>query len=200
MRNTATVPAAWIGRRAIRPSTGRHPAPCMRIAAMTPDRPVTAVSPLRTERTSALRFGRPGVRANAACGARTSPAKSCGSRSVGRFTGQTSTCSQTVENADAPSNQQGNLLSSAAMRIVSWNVNHRTTRKRIPVQMGDVIGSLRPDLVVLTEFVPGPSSTYFVRLMNSRMNSGVITFEGIVQFARVRYAASRCWITPRRRG
>jgi hypothetical protein len=31
-------------------------------------------------------------------------------------------------------------------------------------------------------------------------DSGVITFEGIVQIARIRYAAFRCWITPPRHG
>lgn len=41
------------------------------------------------------------------------------------------------------------------MRILTWNVNHRSVQRRIPLKMADAIGSLEPNVVVLTEFVPG---------------------------------------------
>ena len=43
------------------------------------------------------------------------------------------------------------------MRIVAWNVNHRTRVKPIPSTLWLAVGSLGPDVVVLTEYVAGPS-------------------------------------------
>src|ERR1700677_1159129 len=39
------------------------------------------------------------------------------------------------------------------MRIVAWNVNHRTFAKPIPSAMADALLSLGPDVIVLTEYV-----------------------------------------------
>jgi endonuclease/exonuclease/phosphatase family metal-dependent hydrolase len=40
------------------------------------------------------------------------------------------------------------------MKILAWNVNHRTQRKPVPRGVIEVIAALAPDLVVLTEYVP----------------------------------------------
>jgi exonuclease III len=40
------------------------------------------------------------------------------------------------------------------MRLLAWNVNHRTFKKAIPPQMPVAILSLKPDVVILTEYVP----------------------------------------------
>lgn len=48
------------------------------------------------------------------------------------------------------------------MRLLAWNINHRTTNKDIPKQMADSIAALEPDIVVLTEFVPGESRASFL--------------------------------------
>lgn len=49
------------------------------------------------------------------------------------------------------------------MRFCTWNVNHRTTQRPIPPSLADAIASLEPDIIVLTEFVPGPSRTSFLQ-------------------------------------
>lgn len=43
------------------------------------------------------------------------------------------------------------------LRLVNWNMNHRTSAKRIPPGLVDAVWSLGPDVAVLTEYVPGPS-------------------------------------------
>jgi ABC-type Fe3+-hydroxamate transport system substrate-binding protein len=43
------------------------------------------------------------------------------------------------------------------MRIVTWNLNHRARRRDIPGDVGETIASLKPDLIVLTEYVSGLS-------------------------------------------
>ena len=47
------------------------------------------------------------------------------------------------------------------MRIVTWNVNHRTFQRKIPPQMAQALMSLDPDVAVLTEWVPGESRSGF---------------------------------------
>jgi hypothetical protein len=47
------------------------------------------------------------------------------------------------------------------MRIVAWNVNHRARAKDIPNQLTEAIGALDPDVIVLTEYVHGPSRAGF---------------------------------------
>lgn len=42
------------------------------------------------------------------------------------------------------------------MRVLAWNVNHRTHPKPIPAAISSGILSLNPDVVVLTEYVEGP--------------------------------------------
>ena len=49
-----------------------------------------------------------------------------------------------------------------SMKILTWNVNHRTRRKAIPLGLGEAIGALAPDLVVLTEYVPSNSHGSFI--------------------------------------
>jgi hypothetical protein len=43
------------------------------------------------------------------------------------------------------------------MRIVSWNLGHQTREAPISDSLGEVLLALRPDVVVLNEFVDGPS-------------------------------------------
>ena len=49
------------------------------------------------------------------------------------------------------------------MRLLSWNVNHRINEKPIPAQMADALLSLDPDVVILNEYVPGPSRSKFLQ-------------------------------------
>lgn len=53
------------------------------------------------------------------------------------------------------------------MKLLTWNVNHRTHEKAIPPQMAEAIDSLKPDVVVLTEFVDGISREIFKSELNS---------------------------------
>lgn len=39
------------------------------------------------------------------------------------------------------------------MRILTWNVNHRTCEKEIPQELVNTISIFAPDILVLTEFV-----------------------------------------------
>jgi endonuclease/exonuclease/phosphatase family metal-dependent hydrolase len=48
------------------------------------------------------------------------------------------------------------------MRLITWNVNHRTRAKAIPRELPEIIASLEPDLVVLTEYVHGASRQSFL--------------------------------------
>ena len=41
------------------------------------------------------------------------------------------------------------------MRIIAWNVNHRTRAKSIPPDLAPGLASLHPGAIVLTEYVPG---------------------------------------------
>ena len=43
------------------------------------------------------------------------------------------------------------------MRLMTWNLNHRTRKRWVPAGVSLVTGELGPELVVLTEYVAGPS-------------------------------------------
>lgn len=43
------------------------------------------------------------------------------------------------------------------MRIVAWNLAHQTVERPIPAAFGGCVGVLRPDLLVLSEYVHGPT-------------------------------------------
>jgi hypothetical protein len=47
------------------------------------------------------------------------------------------------------------------MRIITWNVNHRT--KEAPIRKGlvEALLALETDVMIITEFVPGQSRTAF---------------------------------------
>lgn len=51
------------------------------------------------------------------------------------------------------------------MRLVTWNLNHRTHQKRIPAAVVDALAALEPDLVVLTEYVHGPARASFLEAL-----------------------------------
>lgn len=53
------------------------------------------------------------------------------------------------------------------MKLLTWNVNHRTCNKTIPYNMAEAIASLKPDVIVLTEYVPGSSHKIFVEQLDS---------------------------------
>jgi len=63
------------------------------------------------------------------------------------------------------------LLCVKIMKVIAWNVNHRAKEKKIPGNMVDGIVSLNPDVVILTEFVQGPSRDKFIK---SLVNSGLV--------------------------
>ena len=48
------------------------------------------------------------------------------------------------------------------MRIASWNLNHKTRLKDVPIDAVEGLVSLNPDVIVLTEYVHGPSRTEFL--------------------------------------
>ncbi|MBI3679474.1 MAG: endonuclease/exonuclease/phosphatase family protein [Acidobacteria bacterium] len=53
------------------------------------------------------------------------------------------------------------------MRLLAWNINHRGKMKRIPPELTKALAALTPDVVVLTEYVPGPSRAEFLRDLDS---------------------------------
>jgi len=58
------------------------------------------------------------------------------------------------------------------LRIVAWNLNHRTYKKAIPQGLPEGIISLQPDVVVLTEYVEGPGHVAFCDALYS---GGLVT-------------------------
>jgi endonuclease/exonuclease/phosphatase family metal-dependent hydrolase len=53
------------------------------------------------------------------------------------------------------------------MKILAWNVNHRARPKAIPPGLGEAIGAMAPDLVVLTEYVPSDSHAGFLSALGT---------------------------------
>lgn len=53
------------------------------------------------------------------------------------------------------------------MKLLTWNINHRTEEKAIPPHMAEAINSLGPDVFVLTEFVDGLSRKNFYARLES---------------------------------
>lgn len=53
------------------------------------------------------------------------------------------------------------------MKLLTWNVNHRTFNKKIPPEMPKAVASLTPDVIVLTEYVPGSSHQTFIEQLES---------------------------------
>lgn len=47
------------------------------------------------------------------------------------------------------------------MRLVTWNVNHRARPRPVPGWVPEVLQALAPDVLVLTEYVPGPPNGAF---------------------------------------
>jgi hypothetical protein len=61
--------------------------------------------------------------------------------------------------------QQAATPDVGAMRILTWNVNHKTRQKDIPPRAVALLLSLAPDVVVLTEYVHGASRAGFLDAM-----------------------------------
>lgn len=53
------------------------------------------------------------------------------------------------------------------MKIISWNLNHRTREKPIPDGVCDFISKAAPDVLVLNEYVDGPSRDEFKSKLHS---------------------------------
>ncbi len=51
---------------------------------------------------------------------------------------------------------------SGVVRVIARNLNHRTFKKVIDPAMVQVVGRLDPDLIIFTEYVPGPSNDEFL--------------------------------------
>jgi Endonuclease/Exonuclease/phosphatase family len=47
------------------------------------------------------------------------------------------------------------------MKILSWNLNHRTQMKKIPLKVLSIINKIAPDLIVLNEYVDGDDRISF---------------------------------------
>jgi endonuclease/exonuclease/phosphatase family metal-dependent hydrolase len=54
------------------------------------------------------------------------------------------------------------------VRVLTWNLNHRTRAKAIPSIVADSIASLEPDLIVLTEYVHGATRRPFLDQLAER--------------------------------
>jgi exonuclease III len=54
------------------------------------------------------------------------------------------------------------------MKILTWNINHRTQPKKIPPQMAEALASLEPDTIVLTEYVKGPAHDQFLHDLKAK--------------------------------
>ena len=54
------------------------------------------------------------------------------------------------------------------MKILTWNINHRISKKKIPREMAEALASLSPDIIVLTEYVEGPSHNQFLADLKSQ--------------------------------
>ena len=54
------------------------------------------------------------------------------------------------------------------MRLVTWNLNHKTRAKAIPPSLIDAVASLEPDLIALTEYVHGDSRRPFLAQLADR--------------------------------
>ncbi len=63
-------------------------------------------------------------------------------------------------------------------RNVSWNVNHRAAQRKIPSEMADAIGSFKPDVVALTEYVPGSTLRTFI----DGLSSVGLTYQQVTSF------------------
>ena len=55
-----------------------------------------------------------------------------------------------------------------SLRVLGWNLNHRAKAKAIPLTLVDAIASLRPDLIVLTEYVHGAARRPFLDQLAER--------------------------------
>lgn len=75
-------------------------------------------------------------------------------------------------------------VSSATMRLATWNLNHRATRKKIPRGVADAIDALGLDAVVLTEFVPGPDRAEFIDRLGQIGLGHVLVSSAVVGAAR----------------
>lgn len=60
------------------------------------------------------------------------------------------------------------------MRLVLWNLNHRVSKKVIPETTFETLRYLRPHLVVLTEYVEGPSHAEMLRTLEGLGLAGVL--------------------------
>lgn len=64
------------------------------------------------------------------------------------------------------------------MKLLAWNINHRSRCRKIPDDMVDAISFLDPDIVVLTEFVPCVNRQNFIDALSLKgfLHSAVSSF------------------------
>ena len=55
-----------------------------------------------------------------------------------------------------------------ALRIVAWNLNHKTRQKAIPPRLVEVLGSINADVFVLNEYVHGDKRPPFLAQLSER--------------------------------
>jgi endonuclease/exonuclease/phosphatase family metal-dependent hydrolase len=55
-----------------------------------------------------------------------------------------------------------------SLRVLSWNLNHRARAKAIPSTLADSIASLKPNVIVLNEYVHGDSRQPFLEQLAKR--------------------------------
>jgi hypothetical protein len=58
-----------------------------------------------------------------------------------------------------------------SMKLLSWNLNHRAARRRIPSWIATAIDEQAPDVLVLTEYVEGPDHDFFLATLNAYLQS-----------------------------
>jgi exonuclease III len=64
--------------------------------------------------------------------------------------------------------RQSTTCIKTAMKILTWNINHRIHPKKIPRTMAESLASLSPDFIVLTEYVQGQSHAQFLDDLKSQ--------------------------------
>jgi len=81
------------------------------------------------------------------------------------------------------------------VRVVSWNLNHRIREKPIPPTLGELFASMQADVVLLNEFVDGPTRATFRESLRSAGFPYQQVSHAPARHNQV-FAASRCPFSP----
>lgn len=65
------------------------------------------------------------------------------------------------------------------MRIVSWNLGHQTQERRLKPRLQEALALLVPDVLVLNEYVHGPSRDLFVEALRGQSLANLLVSERV---------------------